>query len=333
VLAHIDFFGEPVVKACVQNSTDYVDITGEPEFMENMVEKYHELAIKNKTLIVSACGFDCIPSEIGIDYTIQQFGSHEHVSSIESYVTMRGNKGIVGHYGTFSSLVHSIASSNQLKKMRRRLNENQAPLQYSGPKLPRKDQPFFNYELSHWCLPFIGADASVVKRTQRYLWETLKLNPIQFNAFFYVPSFFYILAFIVFGIFLVIFASFKLGRTLLLKYPKLFTLGYFSHEGPTLEQIKETTFTMIFYANGYKSVPTSKSQKPDKRVVTKIDGPDVGYVATSIFVVESALCILLEKSTINKFGVLTPGSAFLGTKIIDRLKNAGIGFSLVNVTQ
>ena len=58
-------FGEPLVEACIEEKTNYVDLTGEVPFIHNMIEKYHEKAILNKIKIVHCTGFDSIPSDIG----------------------------------------------------------------------------------------------------------------------------------------------------------------------------------------------------------------------------------------------------------------------------
>ncbi|CAM9575588.1 unnamed protein product, partial [Discosporangium mesarthrocarpum] len=51
------FLGEPVVHACVDVGTDYIDLCGEPEFMASMVLKYHEKALAKQVLIMHACAF------------------------------------------------------------------------------------------------------------------------------------------------------------------------------------------------------------------------------------------------------------------------------------
>eukprot|EP00002_Diphylleia_rotans_P030557 TRINITY_DN6290_c0_g1_i1.p1 TRINITY_DN6290_c0_g1~~TRINITY_DN6290_c0_g1_i1.p1 ORF type:complete len:165 (+),score=27.99 TRINITY_DN6290_c0_g1_i1:67-561(+) len=56
------FYGEAVVRACVTNGTDYVDICGEPQFIEAMQYKYNEDAQKNDCIVISSCGFDSIPA-------------------------------------------------------------------------------------------------------------------------------------------------------------------------------------------------------------------------------------------------------------------------------
>jgi short subunit dehydrogenase-like uncharacterized protein len=55
------FFGEEVVVAAVKAGIIYLDVTGEPQFMESMLLKYNTEAIKTGALIVHACGFDSIP--------------------------------------------------------------------------------------------------------------------------------------------------------------------------------------------------------------------------------------------------------------------------------
>ena len=62
--------GEPVVAACAEAGTDYLDITGEPEFVDLMYLRYHERAIRTGARIVHGCGFDSIPTDLGVHYTV-----------------------------------------------------------------------------------------------------------------------------------------------------------------------------------------------------------------------------------------------------------------------
>ncbi|XLS75986.1 hypothetical protein HN51_032851, partial [Arachis hypogaea] len=56
--------GDPVVAACAASGCDYLDITGEAEFMERMEARYHESAMESGSLVVCACGFDSVPAEL-----------------------------------------------------------------------------------------------------------------------------------------------------------------------------------------------------------------------------------------------------------------------------
>lgn len=61
------------MRACVESGVDYLDICGEPEFMERMEHIFHETAVQRNSLIVSSCGFDCIPAEMGVLHAVSLF--------------------------------------------------------------------------------------------------------------------------------------------------------------------------------------------------------------------------------------------------------------------
>ncbi|HEY2272613.1 MAG TPA: saccharopine dehydrogenase NADP-binding domain-containing protein [Jatrophihabitantaceae bacterium] len=64
--------GETVVAACAEAGTDYVDLTGEPEFVDTMYVRHHDAAVRSGARIVHACGFDSIPYDLGVYYTVLQ---------------------------------------------------------------------------------------------------------------------------------------------------------------------------------------------------------------------------------------------------------------------
>ena len=66
-----DEYGSKLVAACVAHQTDYCDLTGEVTWMRNMIDQHHEAAQANGTKIVHTCGFDSIPSDMGV-YFVQQ---------------------------------------------------------------------------------------------------------------------------------------------------------------------------------------------------------------------------------------------------------------------
>lgn len=67
------FYGEPVVKACIEAGTNHVDVSGEPEFVERMQLKYHKAAQEKGIYIISTCGFDSIPADLGVVYLQKHF--------------------------------------------------------------------------------------------------------------------------------------------------------------------------------------------------------------------------------------------------------------------
>ena len=63
--------GEPLVAACAEVGTDYVDLTGEPEFVDRMYLEHNDAAVASGARIVHACGFDSVPHDMGVFYTMK----------------------------------------------------------------------------------------------------------------------------------------------------------------------------------------------------------------------------------------------------------------------
>ena len=64
-------YGEPVIKSCVAQGTDYCDLTGEPQWIKKMIDRYEDVAKISGARIVHSCGFDSIPSDVGV-YFLQE---------------------------------------------------------------------------------------------------------------------------------------------------------------------------------------------------------------------------------------------------------------------
>ncbi|OBT70050.1 hypothetical protein VE03_00679 [Pseudogymnoascus sp. 23342-1-I1] len=72
-------FGEPMLAACANNGTHYLDCTGETPWILEMIKKYHETAQKTGAILIPSCGFDSVPSDIStfavVDYIRTKFSS------------------------------------------------------------------------------------------------------------------------------------------------------------------------------------------------------------------------------------------------------------------
>ena len=64
-------YGAPLVAACVEAGCDYVDITGEPMFVDRICERYGSQAEDVGIRVVSCCGFDSVPHDLGAWFTVQ----------------------------------------------------------------------------------------------------------------------------------------------------------------------------------------------------------------------------------------------------------------------
>jgi len=338
------YFGEPVVQAAIEGSCHYVDITGEPEFMENMYLKYNDAAAAKGLRIVNACGMDSIPADIMTRHAAREFEkrfSGSKATEVEQYWSVSGNgKGVAVHYGTWHSLVESMGNVGVLKRIRRELKAKHGDqkVQYLGARQQRHTGPHHEGgAISSWTLPFPGADAAVVRRTQQQLAASPAgefESPVQYAVYFTVPEWYHVLLFMVFGSILSLLAGFQWGRQLLLDYPGLFSMGVFSHEGPSAEQMAATTFACTFKVSGYvqrSDAFAGTALRPDASLVFVMKGPEPGYVSTSAMVVAAARALVEHGGRQEDkavCGVLTPGTAFnspaVAGQMLERLRERGI---------
>jgi len=291
-------YGEPVVKACIEAGTHQVDVTGEPQYMERMVLEYNDKAKEKGSYVVSACGFDSIPADMGVCYLEKHFEGV--VNSVESYLQTYGGdkaKGATVHYGTWASMVHGVANVSELKRLRKKLYAEKLPK--FVPLLKNRGALHKSEVTGKWCLPFLGADKSIVYRSQRYFYEKEKKRPIQIRTYLSTASIFQVIGMMLFGLIFGILSKFSCGRNLLLTYPGIFSFGYVSKEDLDEDDIKACNFTMHIKGKGWTeklAEPTdSYSIKPDKEIYVKVKGQNIGYGATCVALLLSAKMLLAEK--------------------------------------
>ena len=101
----------------------------------------------------------------------------------------------------------------------------------------------------------------------------------------FLARFIQVLSAAVFGIM----ASFAFGRRLLEQYPKVFSFGVFDHEGPSKEERDATSFSLVLVGAGWPEKLTEPTDvhtdSPKKRLIVRVSGPEPGYVATPICMV------------------------------------------------
>lgn len=62
-------YGLPLVTACAEAGTAYADLAGETLFVRRSIDAVHERAVATGARIVHACGFDSVPSDLGVGLT------------------------------------------------------------------------------------------------------------------------------------------------------------------------------------------------------------------------------------------------------------------------
>lgn len=329
------FYGDPVVHACIQAHTDYLDVSGEPEFIERIELDYADKAKAAGCFVVSAAGFDSVPGDIGAYWTSLQFKPPARCTAIDTFITIHaGPQGFRGHFPTFESAVQGVAAAGDLSALRRRALQSRGgrvDLKIPGPK-PRIDpSPQYDLRMNAYRVPFLGSDASVCRRTAAVL-ASVGLPAYHCAFYLTLPSRWALFLYQFFGGVFMFLAKRSWGRTLLLRFPRFFTYGLFSREGPSEQQMAEARFSMTNFAMGYsQGAPTSSGQAPDLHVTTRVAGPEPGYISCSIFVVAAAVVLIEERGKLKmEPGVYTPASLLRSTSYVDRIRQRGIIFEVMN---
>ncbi|MCB0906673.1 MAG: saccharopine dehydrogenase NADP-binding domain-containing protein [Nocardioidaceae bacterium] len=299
-------YGEPMVAACARAGTDYVDLTGEPEFVDRMWLAHHEEAVASGARIVHACGFDSVPHDLGAFFTVQQLDPAHPITMrgvVRSRATFSG--------GTFHSAMTAMSRPRQMKETyARRRKAEPRPEGRSSRSVGGK--PHKDPVLGYWLLPLPTIDPVIVARSGAAL-------PA------YGPSFRYshyagtrTLRYAAGGAAAVgvlgAAAQLKPARDLLLaRVP--------AGEGPDEQRRARSWFTVHFV--GEQTIDGRR------RVVrTKVSGGDPGYTETAKMLAESALCLAFDDNPATA-GQVTTAEA-MGDHLLDRLQRAGIGFEVVD---
>jgi short subunit dehydrogenase-like uncharacterized protein len=295
-------YGEPLVAACAAAGTDYVDLTGEPEFVDLMWLRHHEQAQRTGARLVHSCGFDSIPYDLGALFTVQQLPEDEPIA-LQGFVRAGGT--ISG--GTYHSAVHIMARLRQGRSVaaqRRRLEGRPDGRKVKGvTSLPHHDDT-----AGGWVVPAPTIDPITVLRSARAL---ARYGPDFSYGHYLVAKRAATLGALVAGAGTVAaLAQFAPTRNALLKFKD-------PGDGPTPEQRAKAWFKVRF-----------KGVCAGRTLVTEVTGGDPGYGETSKMLAESALCLAHDERD-ERAGQLTPAVA-MGQALIDRLLAAGIGFETVS---
>ncbi len=152
-------YGEALVRACAESGTAYCDLTGEPQWIHQMIQRYEATAQRTGSRLVNCCGFDSIPSDLGVAFlqreALQRFG--QPCSHVKMRVAdMRG--GLSG--GTAASLLNAMREGSSDRAVRRALADPYLLCPADHALSTRQDAmstPRFEREFDSWCAPFVMA--------------------------------------------------------------------------------------------------------------------------------------------------------------------------------
>jgi short subunit dehydrogenase-like uncharacterized protein len=295
-------YGEPLVAACAAAGTDYIDLTGEPEFVDLMWLRYHEQAQRSGARLVHCCGFDSIPHDLGAFFTVQQLPEDAPLR-VNGFVRMGGT--FSG--GTYHSAINAFARARHAARNageRRRLEPRPTDRRVKGiAGAPHRDA-----EAGGWVMPLPTIDPQIVLRSARAL---RRYGPDFGYGHYLVQKRLATLAGLAGGAGVAIaLAQLPPARRLLLS---LRSAG----EGPTSEQREKSWFRVRFVGEG-----------GGERVVTEVSGGDPGYGETAKMLGESALCLVHDELPPTSGQVTT--AAAMGQPLLERLQGAGISFRRVS---
>ncbi|HEX7739571.1 MAG TPA: saccharopine dehydrogenase NADP-binding domain-containing protein [Marmoricola sp.] len=294
-------YGEPLVRACAESGTDYVDLTGEPEFVDRMYLAHHETAVGTGARLVHACGFDSIPHDLGAYFTVRELPDGR---PIRVRAVVRSNGSFSG--GTFHSAMTAFSRAKQMREIfaeRRRAEprpEGRKARAVAGK--PGRDR-----ELGLWLLPLPTIDPQIVARSAAALpaygpdfgyshFAGLKTLRYTLGSMVAVPS-------------LAMAAQITPLRKALMDRVQ-------PGQGPSAGRREKTWFTVDFFGEAGGAT-----------VHTRVSGGDPGYTETAKMLAESALCLAFDDNP-DVAGQVTTATA-MGDALLDRLQAAGLRFEVL----
>jgi short subunit dehydrogenase-like uncharacterized protein len=313
-------YGEPLVRACAQAGTDYVDLCGEPAWMARMIARYDAPARDSGARIVFSCGFDSIPFDLGVlflqDEAMRRFGA--------PLTRVRGRVRVMkGSFsgGTIASALATIEAANRDPDQARLMADPFALTPgFRGPAQPEGESAAYDDAARSWTAPFVMAAINTKnihrtnalrghpwgrdfvydermltgdgERGERRARALARNSRLQAALLGWGPT------------------RELLRRTVL---PK-------PGQGPTREQRESGRYEVDFIGD------TAKGQR--LRAIVEGDR-DPGYGSTCKLVSESALCLGDEiDRSMTGGGVWTPGAA-MGLPLLNRLQErAGLRFTV-----
>ncbi len=314
-------YGEPLVAACAQAGTDYVDLCGEPAWMAAMIPKYDQAAKQSGARIVFSCGFDSIPFDLGVHFLQHQAGERFGAPCVRVRGRVRKMKGGFSG-GTMASMLATLEAGKRDPSIIRTMTNPYALASPLETRQPRGDSVLHDEDIGAWAAPFVMAPINTknVHRSNaltQYAYgrdftydemQTMGAGPagerraraamnqsrLQMGLLMFAPT-----------------------RALLRRFalPK-------PGQGPSKHE-RETGLYEVLFAG---------ETKDGRKLRAVVSGDkDPGYGSTSKMISEAALCLTRDVTRDQTGGGVWTPAAAMGSALIARLQlNAGLRFGLEN---
>lgn len=314
-------YGTDLLAACAREGTHYCDLTGEVQWMRRMIDSYQDQALASGARIVHSCGFDCIPSDLGVYFVQQTMRERHGVASPYVKCRVAGFKGGTSG-GTAASMLNLLEEASEKPEVRRllahpyALNPKDAR---TGPDPPDTLLPLWDEGFEQWVGPFLmGAVNTRVVRRSNALLEYRYGRGFRYDeGILCGPGRGGYLRAALTGAGLAAVATAASLRQLraLLRW-SVPAPG----KGPSAKQ-REAGFWHLRFLAPHPS-------DPETQLRVRVTGDrDPGYGSTSKMLGEAAVCLAMDELT-GEPGMLTPAAA-MGDALIARLReSAGVVFEL-----
>ncbi|WP_354643734.1 saccharopine dehydrogenase family protein [Kitasatospora camelliae] len=301
-------YGEPLVAACADAGTDYVDLTGEPEFVDRMYLLHHRRAVETGARLVHACGFDSVPHDLGALFTVQALRGEDAVPGGGAPVAVRGFVRVGGIFsgGTFATALTVLSRPAAAARAARERRAAEPPTRgrrlrtVSG--LPRRSRA-----ARAWIVPLPTIDPVIVGRSAAA--DPGYGRDFSYGHFAAVRR-------------LPVALGGTAGFALLAAAAQLPVLRralsslWKPGQGPDEARRAKGWFTVRFLG-----------ESGGRQVYTEVSGGDPGYGETAKMLGESALCLAFDDLPATS-GQLTTATA-MGQALITRLTAAGLRFTVL----
>ncbi len=297
-------YGSNLVESCAKNGTDYVDLTGEPGWMYEMINAHKETAEASGARIVFSCGFDSIPFDLGV-YFVQQAAKDKFGKPAQH---VRGRvKAMNGEFsgGTIASLGATMATLKKKPELIKVLaNPFSLTEGFEGPAQLDDSKVLLDEKLNMWVAPFVMAPINT-----KNIHRSNALLDHQYGEDFCYDE-------------MMIAGEGEEGKQIADAMTSANPMGGDNvpqpGEGPSKESREQGNYDVLFFADlGEESI--------EARVTGDMDP---GYGSTSKMITESAICLIRDCLDLPG-GIYTPAPA-MGDKLIQRLeKKAGLTFDII----
>ncbi|MFZ4156043.1 saccharopine dehydrogenase family protein [Streptomyces pseudogriseolus] len=296
-------YGEELVAACADTGADYVDLTGEPEFVDLMYVRHDARARETGARLVHACGFDSVPHDLGAYFTVRQLPEDVPLT-VDGYVTV--DAAFSG--GTLASALNQFARPGKLRAAARDRRRHEPRLVGRRASAPT-GVPRYAPEVDAWALPLPTIDSQIVRRSAKAL---ARYGPdFRYRHHAAVRS----LPVALGG---VAAAGTLFAAAQVPPLRRALSARLEPGDGPSPEKRARSWFSVRFVGEG-----------GGRRVYTEVTGGDPGYDETAKMLAESALCLALDDLPSTSGQVTTVVA--MGDALIGRLRDAGIRFRVAAV--